>query len=571
MIPSLLVLLRQLGARPSHRYNIRTIDYLPSINVRIIVGSDVDVDLVVFGDVISACHLIDDIAILEHTSTQQVVTRIREGHRTLISDLSAIGCRGFRTVGSVDNHSVTVAGSELSGNLSRVIPTRHIDRNSRVKERLHIGSGHIIGHTVDNGVEYIVSDTVDVGRLARVIAITQDKIDLVGIQHGMYPSHATDNDTVVITILPAREVTRHRVALVIKGVDPRQIAAVILDIDNDVVIVGTLAHQILASHDAVGTNLAVGQNAHLEGRVLVKREVHTLYIGNLFAVGIGILTIGRINQYGALGRGFHIHRYRRVVITSALVDDRIAIDEILLDIAVHLIGQRRGDAQAACALVIAPHLGKALGNACVHSLIAQLQIQVAVLTRHTPCDTVRADILGGPNGALVGDAGSAASLDEACDEVMPYGMHEVRIEQTRRARHRQDEAVGLDNLTVDTMLIIAVAGVSRQILEGIVVVDERHGIAFEAIIPDEAIILERAEVVPALVIERLSDLLLQGEVKGCTLETALVIYALDPIHNIASSAPELTYREGGPNRGVVVGEMLGFKAARIVVAEADIA
>ena len=153
---------------------------------------------------------------------------------------------------------------------------------------------------------------------------------------------------------------------------------------------------------------------------------------------------------------------------------------------------------------------------------------------------------------------------------MPPRVHEVRIEQARRARHRQDEAVGLDNLMIDTMLIVAVAGIGRQVLERVMVVDKRHGIALETVIPDEAVILQQAEAVPALVIECLPDLFLQGEVKRGALETALVIHALDPVLDIPRSAPELADREGGPDLGVIVSEMLRLKATRIVIAEADV-
>ena len=111
---------------------------------------------------------------------------------------------------------------------------------------------------------------------------------------------------------------------------------------------------------------------------------------------------------------------------------------------------------------------------------------------------------------------------------MPLRMHEVRIEQTRGARHRQNEAVRLDDLAVDAVLIVTVAGIGRQILERIVVVDKRHGIALKAVIPDEAVVLEQAEAVSRPVIERLPNHFLQGEVERGALETALVIHPFDP-------------------------------------------
>ena len=154
---------------------------------------------------------------------------------------------------------------------------------------------------------------------------------------------------------------------------------------------------------------------------------------------------------------------------------------------------------------------------------------------------------------------------------MPHGVHEVRIEQARGAGHRQNEAVGLDNLVVDAMHIVAVAGIGGQVLERIVVVDESHRITLEAVIPDEAVILEHTEIVPTKVIERLTNLLLQGEVESATLEAALVIHSLDPRLDIVRCAPELADRESGPHRSVIIGEMLGLKATRIVITEADVA
>ena len=119
-------------------------------------------------------------------------------------------------------------------------------------------------------------------------------------------------------------------------------------------------------------------------------------------------------------------------------------------------------------------------------------------------------------------------------------MHEMGIEQTRRTGHSQDEAVGLDNLVVDAVLIVAVAGICRQVFEGIMVVDKRHGIAPETIVPDQTVILEQAETVSVQVIKRLPDLFLQGEVKGRTLEASLVIDTLDPVLDVGGSTPELT-------------------------------
>ena len=235
-----------------------------------------------------------------------------------------------------------------------------------------------------------------------------------------------------------------------------------------------------------------------------------------------------------------------------------------------MIGKRGSNAQAACPLIITPHLGKAAGNAHVHGLITQLQVQFAILAGHTPSDTVGTDVLRRPYGALVGDAGSAAGLDEAHDDVMPLGVHEMGIEQARRARHRQDEAVGLDNLMVDTMHIVAVAGIGRQVFERIVVIDEGHRIAFETVVPDEAFILECAETVATTVIESLTDLLLQGEVKCGTLETALVIHTLNPRHDITGGTPEFTHRERRTNLGIIVSEVFRLKATCVIVAETDI-
>ena len=80
MIIPLVVLFSQPSARPSHGSYILAIDYLPGINVRLIIGSDIDVDGVVLGNAICPSHLIDDTAIPEHTGTQHVVASCRERH-----------------------------------------------------------------------------------------------------------------------------------------------------------------------------------------------------------------------------------------------------------------------------------------------------------------------------------------------------------------------------------------------------------------------------------------------------------------------------------------------------------
>ena len=336
------------------------------------------------------------------------------------------------------------------------------------------------------------------------------------------------------------------------------------------VTAGAAAHHILTGHNAIVAHFTVGQHAHLECRRVVKGQVDTRGISNLFAVGIGLAAVGRIDQYCALGRGFHVHGDRRIVVAAGLVDDGITIDQILLDVAFHLVGKRGGDAQAASALGVAPHLGESVRDAGANGLIAQLQIQLAIFSSHTPRDAVITSFYRIPSGALIGDAGGAAGLDKAHNQVMPLGVHEVGIEQARRTRHGQNEAVGLDNLVIDAMQVVAVAGIGGQVLERVVVVDERHGIALEAIVPNKTVILQCPEAVPTQVTERLPDLLLQGEVERGTLEAALVIYTLDPILDVARGAPELAYRESGPHHGVVVSEMLGLEATGIVIAETDV-
>ena len=102
------------------------------------------------------------------------------------------------------------------------------------------------------------------------------------------------------------------------------------------------------------------------------------------------------------------------------------------------------------------------------------------------------------------------------------------------------------------------------------VIDEGHRIAFETVVPDEAFILECAETVATTVIESLTDLLLQGEVKCGTLETALVIHTLNPRHDITGGTPEFTHRERGTNLGIIVSEVFRLKATCVIVAETDI-
>ena len=108
----------------------------------------------------------------------------------------------------------------------------------------------------------------------------------------------------------------------------------------------------------------------------------------------------------------------------------------------------------------------------------------------------------------------------------------MRIKQAWSARHRQNEAVGFNNLIIDTVHIIAVAGISRQILEGVMVINKRHSVALETIVPDESVIFQHTETLPAQVIKCHPDLLLQGEIKGTALEAALIIHTFNPILDI---------------------------------------
>ena len=155
----------------------------------------------------------------------------------------------------------------------------------------------------------------------------------------MEPSHTTHNHTVGFIKLPTGEGTGERVVLIVKGKQIRPVAAIILHINPDLAVVSAVVRHILTGHDAVGIHLTVGQHAHLERRGLVKREVQALGIGNRCTIGAGSLTVGRIDQHGALGRRFHVHVNGGIVVATGTADHRIAIDEVLLDIAVHLVGQ----------------------------------------------------------------------------------------------------------------------------------------------------------------------------------------------------------------------------------------
>ena len=214
-----------------------------------------------------------------------------------------------------------------------------IDGNDGIVQRTGIGCRHVMGHAVGDTEEDVTGDTHDVGCLGRVIAIAQYQIDSAGVDHGMQPGDTADDDSVVVTVLPAGEAARQTIAVVIKGIDPRQVAAVILHIDQDVVIAGAAVHHILTGHDAVVAHLSVGQHAHLERCRVVKRQIDARGIGNLFAVDVGLTAVGRINQHSALGRRLHVHGNRRIIVAAGLIDDRIAIDQVLLDVAVHLARQ----------------------------------------------------------------------------------------------------------------------------------------------------------------------------------------------------------------------------------------
>ena len=91
------------------------------------------------------------------------------------------------------------------------------------------------------------------------------------------------------------------VVIVIKSINPRQPAAIISDIDHDVVVVRPIADHILTGHNAVGTHLAVGEHTHLERGVCREREVLAFGSSNLRAVGVRSLAVSGIYQYGSLG------------------------------------------------------------------------------------------------------------------------------------------------------------------------------------------------------------------------------------------------------------------------------
>ena len=83
------------------------------------------------------------------------------------------------------------------------------------------------------------------------------------------------------------------------------------------------------------------------------------------------------------------------------------------------------------------------------------------------------------------------------------------IEQAGCARHSQDKAVGLNNLAVDTVHVVTVAGIGGQILKGIMIIDKSHSETFEAMIPNKPVILQLTEAAARAIVKRLPDLLLQ--------------------------------------------------------------
>ena len=117
----------------------------------------------------------------------------------------------------------------------------------------------------------------------------------------MEPSHTANHHPVIRVILPTRESACDRIATIVKGEDIRHSATVIFHIDHDGAVTGIAINNVVPCHDAGWAHVAIGQNAHLEGRVLQEGEIHASGVGNLLAVGIRLLAVGRVYEYSALG------------------------------------------------------------------------------------------------------------------------------------------------------------------------------------------------------------------------------------------------------------------------------
>ena len=321
----------------------------------------------------------------------------------------------------------------------------------------------------------------------------------------------------------------------------------------------------------VGESLYALHTGHI---VFVDRNDTHLELGGLgegevFAAGVndavlggrgGLGSVGGVDQCDPVERGFHVDGDGAAKGASASAHDGITDNKSIFDVVLPV--KTAGDTVAADGCV--ENFLIALRRVAAGG-IAQLQAHVAVGSFHNPCDTVIAGLGARQDFAHVVHACRAACLDHVADVVVPIGVHEVRIEQARRAGHGQDEGVGLLDAAVGAVLIVVVAAVGGQVLERVVVVNEGDGIAAHVMVADEAGIPEPAVMA---VVEGLVDFAHQREVECRALVCSIHVGAGNPSRDVGLRAPVFAHAEGRAQNGVVLGIMNSLEAHGIVVAEA---
>ena len=453
--------------------------------------------------------------------------------------------------------------------------TGHVDAQFGVVQGGTIHARHVGGHTVGIGQEDVVRHILDGGALAHVgqgavaAATVQDDVDVARLDSGHIPVHAAH---VLLETQCCSGPVASVLGVALEGIDAGIVAVAILavavvvvsitDIDLDFACLVVVVHHIVADDDRVLVDHAVDHHTRLDGGAAGDVERG----GSLGATGVGGGAVGGIDHLGGVVAGADVHVEGAGVVAAHLVDGGISANERLLHIVLPV--EAGADEQSAVALLV--HHLVALGHGGVAIGGAQLHLEFALGARdvelHVPAALVHA-----ADGGLVGHASGTASLDALLQDGLPTGVHVVRIEQARRARHCQDEHIGLYHMFAHAVGEPAVRVVVRNVLERVVVVDKGHRIAAHLVVGNEAGIVQHG-IVALVVLERLVHLELQGEVESRALARILGIGLVDPTLQIGLVAvEELAHAEGGTRGHVIHRQILGVVALHIIVTEAGVA
>ena len=92
--------------------------------------------------------MIDDAAIAQDSSPEDMIAIGVKRHSSLIGDLCAIGRRGLAAIGGIYNHCIAVAGRDTRRDGVIIGATGLVNRDNGVVERLGISRCQVMGHTI---------------------------------------------------------------------------------------------------------------------------------------------------------------------------------------------------------------------------------------------------------------------------------------------------------------------------------------------------------------------------------------------------------------------------------------